>query len=314
MAVGTLLPRNAKTDPGGCAVRTKGYLKSGGTSPSRYFHRFAILALALALNEATATPARSQDIRNDDQTRDLKEIIAEGSLRVAFANFDVPGFRRKLPSGEFEGPEFELAKDIAKTLNLKVVLVNGGDTFNALAKTVADLKADIGINRMSASFDRAPYVRFSQPYAKLRHAMVYNRSAVARLANGGNPEEAFRAFSGRIGVIGASSYVEFAKENFPTATIVEVKSWDAGIQALKDQTIDGLYRDEFEVRRVLERNPDMGVPFGSAIFTDKVDLKVVYVCNPCANLQQLVNLYIESNQQLLAKTMSIDALMRNARK
>ena len=75
-----------------------------------------------------------------------------------------------------------------------------------------------------------------------------------------------------------------------------------------------LYRDEFEVRRVLERNPDMGVPFGSAIFTDKVDLKVVYVCNPCANLQQLVNLYIESNQQLLARTMSIDALMRNARK
>jgi ABC-type amino acid transport substrate-binding protein len=245
---------------------------------------------------------------------DLKEIIAEGRLRVAFANFDVPGFRRRLPSGEFEGPEFELAKDIAKTLNLKLVLVDGGDTFDALAKTVADLKADIGINRMSASFDRAPYVRFSQPYAKLRHAMVYNRDVVARLAKGGNPEEAFRTFSGRIGVIGASSYVEFAKENFPAATIVEVESWNAGIQALKDQTVDGLYRDEFEVRRVLERNPDMGVPFGSAIFTDKLDLKVVYVCNPCANLQQLVNLYIESNQHVLARTMSIDALLRNARR
>lgn len=275
---------------------------------------FAIVVSALTLNEAVVVPARSQEIKSDAQTRDLKEIIAEGSLRVAFANFDVPGFRRKLPSGEFEGPEYELASGIAKTLNLKLVLVNGGDTFNALAKSVADLKADIGINRMSASFDRAPYVRFSQPYAKLRHAMVYNRVAVARLANGGNPEEAFRSFSGRIGVIEASSYVEFAKENFPAATIVEVKSWDAGIQALKDQTIEGLYRDEFEVRRVLEKNPDMGVSFGSAIFTDRLDLKVIYICNPCANLQQLVNLYIESNQHTLARTMSVDALMRNARK
>jgi polar amino acid transport system substrate-binding protein len=272
-----------------------------------------ILVVALALNGAAAAPARSEEIKSNGATHDLKDIIAEGHLRVAFANFDVPGFRRKLPSGEFKGPEFELAKDIAKTLNLKLVIVNGGDTFNALAKTVSDLRADIGINRMSASFERAPYVRFSQPYAKLRHAMVYNRKIVARLAKGGNPEDSFRAFAGRVGVIGASSYVEFAKDNFPAATIVEVKSWDAGIQALRDQTIDGLYRDEFEVRRVLENNPDMGVPFGSAIFTDKVDFKVIYICNPCTNLQQLVNLYIESNQHLLARSMSIDALMRNAR-
>lgn len=281
---------------------------------SGFARSLSTLVIMTALSAVTAAPTHSEEIKSESPTRDLKDILAEGSLRVAFASFDVPGFRRKLPSGEYEGPEFELAKDIAKTLNLKLVFVNGGDTFNAVAKTVADLKADIGINRMSASFDRAPYVRFSQPYAKLRHGMVYNRTAVARLANGGNPEDAFRAFSGRIGVIGASSYVEFAKESFPAATIVEVKSWDAGIQALKDKTIDGLYRDEFEVRRVLEKNPDMGVPFGSAIFTDKLDLKVVYVCNPCANLQQLVNLYIESNQQVLTRAMSIDALLANARK
>ena len=273
-----------------------------------------ILVVALVLNGVATAPACSEEIKSNGATRDLKEIIAEGRLRVAFANFDVPGFRRKLPSGGFEGPEFEMAKAIAKSLNLELVIVDGGNTFNALAQTVADLKADLGINRMSASFDRAHFVRFSQPYAKLRHAMVYNRGAVARLAKGGNPEDAFRAFSGRIGVIGASSYVGFAKENFPAATIVEVKTWDAGIQALRDQKIDGLYRDEFEIRRVLEKNPDMGVPFGSAIFTDKLDLKVIYVCNPCANLQQLVNLYIESNQQVLARSMSIDALMRNARK
>jgi hypothetical protein len=58
----------------------------------------------------------------------------------------------------------------------------------------------------------------------------------------------------------------------------------------------------------------MGVPFGSAIFTDKVDVKVVYICNPCANLQQMVNLYIESRSHSLTQAMSVDSLLRNARK
>lgn len=268
----------------------------------------------LLLGLTVFNPARALDVRSGNPTYDLKDIIAQRQLRVAFANFDIPGFRRRLPSGAFEGPEVDLAKDLAKAINVELVLVEGGPTFNALAQTVADFRADIGINRMSASFDRAPYVRFSQPYVRLRHAMLYNRAAVARLANGGNPEDAFRVFTGRVGAIGASSYIEFARDNFPSAKIVEVKSWDDGIQALRDGTIDGLYRDEFEVRRVLERNPDMGVPFGSAIFSDKLDLKVVYVCNSCTNLQQLVNLYIETNRDALARAMSVDALLRNARK
>ena len=75
-----------------------------------------------------------------------------------------------------------------------------------------------------------------------------------------------------------------------------------------------LYRDEFEVRRVIESNPDMGVRFGTAVFTDRIDMKVVYVCNPCTNLLQAVNLYIELNEQYLAQAMSIEALLRNARR
>ena len=274
----------------------------------------AVLVVALVFNVFAAASVFSGEIKSYGATRDLKDIIADGRLRVAFANFDIPGFRKRLPSGEYEGPEYELAVDIAKSLNLELVIVNGGDTFNSLAQTVADLKADLGINRMSASVDRAHFVRFSQPYAKLRHAMVYNRKSLAQLARDGNLEDVFRQFAGRIGVIAASSYAGFARENFPHATIVQVKTWDAGIQALRDGTIDTLYRDEFEVRRVLERYPDMGVPFGSAIFTDKMDVKVVYICNPCANLQQMVNLYIESHSNSLTQAMSVDSLLRSARK
>ena len=278
---------------------------------SRFFH---FTALVLALIAFSSVAAHSQNLTTGPQTRDLRDVIAAGSLRVAIPNFDVPGFRVRLPSGEFEGPEIDMARGIARAIGVNLVFVDGGNTFNSLAKTVADLEADIGINRMSASFDRAPFVRFSEPYVRLRHAMVYNRAALARIANGRSPEDALRSFAGRLGAIQASSYVEFARRYFPKATIIEVQSWEAGIQALRDQRIDVLYRDEFEVRRVIERNPDMGVRFGTAVFTDRIDMKVVYVCNPCVNLLQAVNLYIELNEQHLARAMSIEALLRNARR
>jgi ABC-type amino acid transport substrate-binding protein len=293
-------------------MRIASFLKSGWTSRFWYFQRMAVLVLALS--GLVNAPVHSQDLRAGSQSRDLRDILAAGSLRVAIPNFDVPGFRVRLPSGDFEGPEIDIAKGIASAIGVNLVFVDGGNTFNSLAKTVADLEADIGINRMSASFDRAPFVRFSEPYVRLRHAMVYNRAALARLANGRNPEEAFRNFTGRLGAIHASSYVEFARRYFPAATIIEVQSWEAGIQALRDHRIDVLYRDEFEVRRVVERNPDMGVRFGTAVFTDRIDMKVVYVCNPCTNLLQAVNLYIELNEQYLAQAMSIEALLRNARR
>ena len=274
-----------------------------------------VFAMALGFATAAIIPAKAQEPGQAGVAppRDLSQIITERRLRVAFTSFDVPGFRKKLPDGSYAGPEADLAKSLAKALGVDLVYVDGGTTFNQLARTVADLKADIGINRMSASYDRVAYVRFSQPYAKLRHALVYNRDAVSRLAKGGKPEDAIRSFSGRVGAIAASSYVEFAMANFPRAKIVEVKSWDAGIKALRDKTIDVLYRDEFEVRRVLERNPDMGIDFGTAILSDKVDLKVVYICNTCGNLEQFVNLYIENNRELLARSMSVEALLKNAR-
>ena len=309
---GNIIFGKAEFDRGESVMRIGGFLKSGWTC--RFWHYKRMAVLALALSGLVNTSAHSQDLRAGGQSRDLRDILAAGSLRVAIPNFDVPGFRVRLPSGEFEGPEIDIAKGIAHAIGVNLVFVDGGNTFNSLAKTVADLEADIGINRMSASFDRAPFVRFSEPYVRLRHAMVYNRAVLARLANGRSPEEAFRNFTGRLGAIHASSYVEFARRNFPAATIVEVQSWEEGIQALRDQRIDVLYRDEFEVRRVIERNPDMGVRFGTAVFTDKIDMKVVYVCNSCTNLLQAVNLYIELNEQYLAQAMSIDALLRNARR
>ena len=60
-------------------------------------------------------------------------------------------------------------------------------------------------------------MRFSVPYVTLRHALLYNRAVIAGLSNGAAPEATLRGFAGKIGVIGASAYVDFATADYPHA-------------------------------------------------------------------------------------------------
>jgi ABC-type amino acid transport substrate-binding protein len=119
---------------------------------------------------------------------------------------------------------------------------------------------------------------------------------VARDANGGLLQGALRKFPHRIGVIGESAYVDFARQNFPLAKIAELRSWDDVIAALRDGKVDAIYRDEFEIKRVLKVSPALNVQFGAAIITDQLAFVSVAICDTCAKLQEFINYFIAQNK------------------
>src|SRR5262249_3510182 len=138
-------------------------------------------------------------------------------------------------------------------------------------------------------------VRFSTPYVTLRHAMLYDRIAIADAGNGAAPEEVLRHFRGKIGVIGASAYEDFGRRNFPNAQIVPLSNWDEVILALKRQRVQAAYRDEFEVRRVLKNDPTINLRVGAAIITDQQAFLSVAICNTCTKLQQFIDYHLKEN-------------------
>jgi ABC-type amino acid transport substrate-binding protein len=244
----------------------------------------------------TITPQSSHDIRS---------IVSGGSLRVAISRFDIPPFHRHRANGTIVGKEAELAYQIARALNVKVVFVDDAATFDEVVKFVADGRADIGLNALSQTYEAVTTVRFSAPYMTLRHALLYNRTMVAEEANGGPPEDVLREFRGRIGVIAASPFVLFADKNFSLATIVEYPSWNEAVDGLRNQDVDVLYNNEFEVRRILKDNPAFHVSYGAAVMKDKLAFLAIAVCDSCTKLQEFINYFIAQNRA----TFSINELL-----
>jgi ABC-type amino acid transport substrate-binding protein len=236
---------------------------------------------------------------------DLPAIKAGGLLRVAIAHFDVPPFHERQLDGSFVGKDIEFTRELGQALKVKIAYVDSPPTFDSVVETVADGRADIGLSKLSQTYDRLAYVRFSEPYLTLHHALLYNRAVISRLANGGLPDSALRRFAGKIGVIGASAYVDFATANYPKATVIPFLTWEATIEALKSGRVDAVYRDEFEIRSVLLHDPAMHVQFGAAVMTDRKSFLAVAICDSCTKLEEFINYFIAQHP----RAYSLDELL-----
>ncbi len=236
--------------------------------------------------------------------RDIGTIRASRTLRVAITRFKLPAFHWR-DGANFVGPEIDLANQIGSALGVEVVFVDDPSSFDAVVDTVASGKADIGISKLSQTYYRMLRVRFSAPYIVLRHALLYDRATLANAASGHALDDALRHFSGRVAVISNSAYADTARRNFPTAQVVSFPNWDGVIKALVAGSVDAVYRDEFEIKRVLKLNPAMNVRFGTAVISDQLALLSVAVCDTCGKLQELINYHLSQT----TGTFSLPALL-----
>lgn len=242
------------------------------------------------------------------ETRDLQSIVDDGVLRVAMTRFDLPAFHQTRSDGSVVGLEADLARALGEALNVKVVLNADYGSFDGVADAVATGRADIGLSKLSQTYYRVLHVRFSHPYVTLHHALLYDRVALADAANGRTPDEVLHKFRGKIGVIAKSAYVDFGHRNFPEAQIVPVGTWDEVVLALKEHRVEAIYRDEFEVRRVLKSNPALNVQFGAAIVTDQKAFLSIAICDTCSKLQQFIDYHLSE----YPKAYTVDQLLNLA--
>ena len=236
--------------------------------------------------------------------RDLQSIIDANRLRVAVTRFNLPSFHTHRSDGTLVGAEIEMAQQIGRALGVAVEFIEDADLFDAVVDLVAAARADIGISKLSQTYRRLHRVRFSEPYVTLRHALLFNRAAIAREANGRPPAAVLRRYNGRIGVIAASAYVDFAKANFPEAIVVEERTWDDAVASLLAGQVEAIYRDEFEIRRIVKISPALNVQFGTAAIIDQNALLSIAICDTCSKLQELINYHLaQTKNNITLKTL-----------
>jgi ABC-type amino acid transport substrate-binding protein len=232
----------------------------------------------------------------EEVPKDTKTIIARGIIRVAITKFDLPAFHWRTPNGEPEGPEIDLVRLIGRLLKVGVEFVDDCPTFDCVVDAVASGRVDIGVSKLNQTPGRILHVRFSNPYLTMRQAFLFNRATIGAQADSRPPEDVLRAFDGTIGVITKSAYVDYAERNFANAQVSEFETWGDAVEALVNNRVDVLYRDEFEVRRVLRNRPALNVQFGSAAFTDQKSYLSFAICDSCVRLQQFINYQIAENR------------------
>jgi polar amino acid transport system substrate-binding protein len=241
---------------------------------------------------------------------DIARIINRGELVVAMVAMDTPPFFY-VKDNALVGLEVDLAKDLAKELNVTIRFNRDAKSFNEVVDIVSRQEADLGISKLSSTLTRAQKVHFSSPYLTLSHGFILNRVRFAEYARDRTLPVAIRQFKGSIGVIAKSAWTDYAKRYFPNANVREYPSWAEVLKAVNSGEVIGAYRDEFEVKRVLREDQTASLTLRTVTFKDLDDPLAIAVGLADPTLLEFVNLYLNQSNKKLTIDKVLNALEKS---
>lgn len=219
---------------------------------------------------SVAPPAASPLVRTADGrllAPDIARIVERGELLVAMYRIDSPPFYMQ-KDGVMSGIDVELAQAIARELGVAVRFDRSSASVDAVVEMVGNGQADLGISRLGRTLRRSQMVLPSTPYLVLGHAMLIHRVRFAEKYGKQPLKDAMRNFEGPLGVLANTSWVEFARRDFPAAKVQPYPSWQALVEAVRRGEVLAAYRDELAVREVLEQDPRLALSLRTVTFTD----------------------------------------------
>lgn len=251
---------------------------------------FLTLTLLLASMLAGAQMATSKVALPPE----IAAIKKTNVLVVAMTKKDNPPFF----SGDddnLHGIDVDIANDIGKALGVPVKFRRDAESFAEVVEQVRDGRADIAVSKVSITAPRLQVVRFSQPYLKLKQAMIVNRLWLSQTSQGREPYQVIRNFNGRISFIRNSSYDNFAHINFPNAQYVPQDNWNDIVADVMAGRIAAAYRDEFEIKKISFEKPEAALSTKTITISDSVDNIAVAVDYRQTHLLSIINFVIQNN-------------------
>jgi ABC-type amino acid transport substrate-binding protein len=278
----------------------------------RIFKLFCIIFLiTLTINICQAQSADVKKItaltienKKSEYPPDIQKIIDRGKISVGLYYKDKPPFIMTDKNGELYGLDIGIARDIAKYLGVRVV-------FNREAKTYAELHQiaangitakgnpiDVVISKFSRTYERAKNVRYTRPYVTFRQALIINKIHAVRYKIENYPIKYLADGKVKIGVRVKTSYVEFAKELFKNAEIVEGE-WEDIVKMVVKGQITAIMRDEYEIMKLIKRNPELAIKVSVYILNDRKDHIAMAVPCESINLLAWLDIFLESRREVL---------------
>jgi polar amino acid transport system substrate-binding protein len=241
-----------------------------------------------------------------DRFPDIKAIVDRGVLRVGICDTNFPFVIRAPGGGIAGGLDIEIVTGLARHLGVKpqfdLASAGYGDLFRRLHKG----EFDLAVGGLSHTFDRGQYVYFSRTYVRLNQCLIMSRTELSRRHIEDNPFDYVRKTPCAIGVMAGSSYVEFARDHFPQATLREYGAWREVFAGLKRGEVLAALDDNNVVALIARKHPEIALDVMVYILTNIRDNIGIAVSPDNPNLLDCVNLYLETHDL----NLDINALMK----
>lgn len=243
---------------------------------------------------------------------DLQRIRDRGKLIVAQAGKMRPGFfnyddeltymnEASVVCADKEGKlhrvvgvDIELARKLADELGVELAVDRSPPDFDAACQAVAVGQADVAISKLSITSKRAQYVHFTRPYITLRKGVLINRLEETRAGRGPKVLDLCNHPSAKVGVVGPSSFVDFAKRLFPKAQLTIYSTAEELIQAVRKGELLAAFYEEFEFARMERIFPDTPIYARCAYLKGEDDQIAMAVSPSSPTLLRWLNLYMET--------------------
>lgn len=223
---------------------------------------------------------------------DVARVMQRGELVVAMLGTDSPPFFQ-VKEGRLVGIDVRMAQQLAGELKVPLRIDRTPASFDEVVARVAGGRADMGISKLSRTLGRAQSVRFSEPYLRLKHALMLNRIEFARYSHRKDLQVVLRDYRGTMGVIANSSFASnYAPRNFPNAKLVSFPTWELVVEAVLNGKVVAAYRDELEIRRLLAAEPGLAMKLRIVAFKDLEDTLGIAVGYRDEALLALANQYL----------------------
>ena len=205
----------------------------------------------------------------------LNDIKRKGKLIVGLCMHDSPPFYSKNDKNELQGIDIDLAKILAKELNVELELLQNWPTWDQLIDAVESNEVDMGLSLVSQTPARSARILYSAPYARISQAMLVNRMGLAQEQHDGAQSLAdifSKKRKNKLIVYGKSAYEDFAQRLFPDVQFLPCKTQDEILTHLVNNDGIAFMMDANEISNILREKPELKLKLVPFMMKEGVDL------------------------------------------
>ena len=182
----------------------------------------------------------------------LQRVIDFQTLRVGMSG-NQPPMTMVNREGGLMGFDVDLAQALAMAMNVELEIKRM--PFGELMGALEENKVDMVLSNLSITPERTERVSFVGPYMMSGKSILTRSSAMGDLSS----TEAFNREDIKILALQNSTHSSYVKAVAPEATLIEVSSYDEGVDMLKNDKADLMVADMTQCILAVLRFPDAGL-------------------------------------------------------